>query len=814
MSESDKNLVNEGTPNSNDIQTTDKNNIKGRNNNDSLEGLATNTLEDANNYNLVRTLVSPDESPNNLEFMNKKINNEDILTENLNYNKDPYLSPNMKKKNNNVLSRLDKMIINYNKIKEEFNTILSYDSSNNKKSDKAKLKKISKFNFKMINQLNQLNDFLNFLIDNKNIYREKSLFISPIKPKKQSDYESIISTNLESSEKILIAFSKQYNKIEERLSQIKNDQYLSEIKSQINGLNQEISILEKENKSLRKEQILTENSFQKKENNHNANKLDNVYTEKSNEFSKYSDAISKINNKIENDKETIKINETKINELNNKCKELTQFAKNNYGINEINKIENLQREKQNKEMTEQRLIKKYETEITSIKSKINKLKFQQKINTKSIQEISEEKIIIKSQIETKQLELKQLNQKLNLYEQDPAKAVLGEIGYNPNRKKLVLKLEPFNKDQNRSHKNVNLFDKESISSVPNKKMANIPSFISQQQKQNSIYDINSLSNKNTIEANKRIPINSLSYEKTEIKKGKNLKLKIDANNNKKISKEMVIKNLDEQGKQNRNFIPSLRYDFPLNPFDKCDECNDNKNTNTDKKKRLKWNFSFTSNMRNKKLNLSVNNSPIERQNTLPGSEINEIKEDILIDNSLQDNSNNIKEIKVKKIINDDNNGKESVQIEKKNSDENLKALSENNDKDENKRENVLNTVVFNVQDNENNKEKDNSNSNNNSNSNSNNNINNSNKNSVNENKNIEDNKENNISEKNKFMNQKQEENSISVDPEEEYVFDKNIDKNEKNDAINDNELNKKQNMEEEEDYDDGDDIINADYTNI
>ena len=64
------------------------------------------------------------------------------------------------------------------------------------------------------------------------------------------------------------------------------------------------------------------------------------------------------------------------------------------------------------------------------------------------------------------------------------------------------------------------------------------------------------------------------------------------------------------------------------------------------------------------------------------------------------------------------------------------------------------------------------------------------------------------------MNQKQEENSISVDPEEEYVFDKNIDKNEKNDAINDNELNKKQNMEEEEDYDDGDDIINADYTNI
>ena len=187
MSELDKNKINEDITNSNNIQSEEKNIIASMNNSDLLEVNATNNLEDSNNYNLIRSLVSPDESPNNLEFANKKINNEDILTENLKYNKEPYLSPSMKKKRY-PLSRIDKMIINYNKIKEEFNGILSYDSRNsNKKNNKDK--KISKYNYKMINQLSQLNDFLNFLIDNKNIYREKSLYTTQIKPINKIDYE-------------------------------------------------------------------------------------------------------------------------------------------------------------------------------------------------------------------------------------------------------------------------------------------------------------------------------------------------------------------------------------------------------------------------------------------------------------------------------------------------------------------------------------------------------------------------------------------------------------------------------------------------
>ena len=92
-----------------------------------------------------------------------------------------------------------------------------------------------------------------------------------------------------------------------------------------------------------------------------------------------------------------------------------------------------------------------------------------------------------------------------------------------------------------------------------------------------------------------------------------------------LSKEMILKGLDEQDKENKSLIYSSR----------------NNKYNFDRKKLLKLNFSFISNKKDDILNRSLHTLPNDR-NFLN----DEIEENIIIDNSV-DNIN-IKEIKVKK----------------------------------------------------------------------------------------------------------------------------------------------------------------------
>ena len=246
---------------------------------------------------------------------------------------------------------------------------------------------------------------------------------------------------------------------------------------------------------------------------------------------------------------------------------------------------------------------------------------------------------------------------------------------------------------------------------------------------------------------------------------------------------MILKGLDKQGKENNTLIYSSR-----NPQNK-----NNKGT-IDRRNLLKLNFSFVTPSKDNRLNRSLNTLPKERN--LFNSEI---EEDIIVDSNSVNNVNiNSEEkkfySKMENInINQDklNNIKinSSIEIDKKlisnelvKDDNNYNDKDNNNDIQEDKRENALNTIMYNM---------------------------------VGDNK--TKNEKINISDKNGNINNDDEQINKSL--EEEHNFDIKEEQKEKED-INDDE--KKEEKEKEEtddvnyDFDDGDNIIDidADYEKI
>ena len=284
------------------------------------------------------------------------------------------------------------------------------------------------------------------------------------------------------------------------------------------------------------------------------------------------------------------------------------------------------------------------------------------------------------------------------------------------------------------------------------------------------------------ESENKISNNSLNVPNSEEKIKKYFSPTINKNENQfspqTLSKEMIIKGLDEQEKENRTLVSYSRNIYNANngPFDR--------------RNFLKLNFSFVSNKKdNNKLNKSLNTLPNERKLLN-----DEIEEDIITDNSA-DNIN-IKETKVKKfvteendrdiniIINKNNNlniNNNSIEIDKKLINENQKS---NNNVDENKtdediieninekanksqiennknkRENDLNTILYNVN---------------------------------------EDTKNDKFSNNKKNNDNKEEQ--INKSFEEEHIFGKKKEKEEENEDVNYN-------------FDDGDNIIDIDHDKI
>ena len=125
----------------------DNNNFKSSNENDSNE-----------NISIKRTLLSP-ESP--LDEIKISVNNkryEENLTDNLinsteedniNYNPNPFTSPTMKKKSYTTISKMDKIILEYNMVKTNLNKIISFSQNHSNNKNEKYFKKSLEYNLSM-----------------------------------------------------------------------------------------------------------------------------------------------------------------------------------------------------------------------------------------------------------------------------------------------------------------------------------------------------------------------------------------------------------------------------------------------------------------------------------------------------------------------------------------------------------------------------------------------------------------------------------------------------------------------------------------
>ena len=909
--------------------------IQDDNNNNSI-----NSNENKENDNLKRTLVSPEISPEDLNIMEEKekeddnIELNDLNSDNDNYNPNPFLSPNMKNKKIKTLSKMDKIIKEYNEIKATFNKILSNQKQNQKININKKekyLKKLSEYNTSMLNQLSELSKVLKKIVENQNIYANKKLLINSSDTGSSKGENKISAlSNLESSEKMLKIYEKQYNNLIERLEKIKSKDYIINLKSSINKEAQNIAFIEQENRDLHKNQIIQGNLLSNNSTGKTPESMENNLKKKSGDYDKLKIIFKKITNKIENDQEVTKENEQKLNVLNDKYNNLVKMAKDMYNIEKFENVEKIKKRSKEKRVKDERKAKEFDVNIHSIKSRINKLKKNYEQNIKDIEIIEEENNNLIQKYQRKQEELNLSSSKLKDYlninfnfgnEYNNYNNYNNDQGQqNPIRRNLNIKLESFNNKGypiNRTEKKYEnkKFRINSIKNLTNdnnsngsletfplkdknlNKIAKIlssgPSKISVDKERSNFGDINddmqllnsSNNQKNDNDNNNNNNNNNSKIEvkiesqisnsdnkqlKTEQNAQNNInKFKIDndmninikdniltennikqnnfnninqnlindngndgGNNGKHfsplklykdynidknaktldkvkgnaLSKEMILKGLDEQDKENKSLIYSSR----------------NNKYNFDRKKLLKLNFSFISNKKDDILNRSLHTLPNDR-NFLN----DEIEENIIIDNSV-DNIN-IKEIKVKKFETEENERiNRPIRIEK-----NLN-INNNNSIDINKFK-LNNKIDINNNDNDNeskNKKENNDNnieediceiiSNNNENKSKNENVNKRRESALNtvlynvgeNNQGGGDIKNDKTSEKNKNSITNNNSENVNKSFEEEHVFDKNNEKGNENDKNIDKNKENIDNINDIDIYDDGDDIIEIDYDKI
>ena len=889
------------------IEKNEEENKEEESKKDDINSLKTNSKEktesENENDNLKRTLISPEISPDDINVFeeNQRSDDDELNTnmfnlndENDNYNPNPFISPTMKKNNRRILSKMDRIIIEYNMIKENINKTLSNQKQNlsvNINKKEKFLKKLSEYNLSMLNQLSELSNILNKIVQNQNIYANKRLLYFSAerkqKPKELNQTNVYSSSGLESSEKMLNVYQKEYNKIIKRLEEVKSKDYIIKLKSDINELSQTINVIEKDNRDLHKKQIIKGNLLKNNSTGKVPESTENNLKKKIETYEKMQKVFIKTSKKIEADKEAINSNEEKINILNDKCNNLKKMAKDLYDIKKFEKVDKIKKRSKEKRNEIEKKAKEFEVNIHSIKSNVNKLKIRYIQNKKEIEVIEQEKNNLIEKYQKKKDELMLSAQKLKNYQiinnfktndkKDTINANKNNIRvYIPKMKNKNIKLDSFNnnryimnrlenKNKNKPIKisnslNINDYNNNilghNIKNLINNKNGLVlsgrspnvalkektkfglnddlntsnndnhnkklefktPSPIKKYDKEENniisnkksnlkIHQINSDIRINIIRSNKNDDIKSNNTNEEKSKKYLSpLKFKTinnDEDNKEKIikpknkispislSKEMILKGLDEQEKENNNLIYSSR--------------NMNKD-HFDRRKLLKLNFSLISPKKEGILNRSLNTIPNERK-VLD----DEIEEDIVIDNSV-DNIN-IKEIKVKKleeeekdekmkINNNENINNDSVEIDenilnpkidKKDSNSLIGDIIENKDNidnennndnqneknDKDNRQNALNTIVYDVREN-----------------------------TPDNNEIIKNEKITKIKNNESIIENGEEEMNKSL--EEEHDFDKINDKEE--------EIEKKKSKESNDTanyvFDDGDNIINADYDKI
>ena len=784
-----------------------------------------------------------------IKYQNDGINNnsEENLNEINIYDPNSLISLSVNKSIKLPFSKTDKIILEYNQIKTNFNKIISIfnniKSSPHKNKDKY-IKKLSEYNMTLLNYFGELSTLLNKLLDNPKIYTNKNLLNSlEIIPKQR-----IIFTQnnqiFENPENILSKYEKQYNKIKERLTKIKSDNFLNDLQTNISKINNEIIKYEKENIELKKEQILYENSFKNIINGKTPQTVENNIQKKLDICKRIENVYIKTSKKIDKNNKEITNNSKKINLLSQKCQNLKKMAKDIYSIEQFEPVELIKKKSEEKKEKLERKIREYEINIHSLKSGLNKLKIKYEQNKSQIESLEKETNNLIDKYKKKENQLQIVTNKIKEF-----KNINGINKENnlqiKNRKNNGNKINNNLKTESEeSYKRDKLIEenKNIINKRNDKTLASGgPSLISLTKEKSNFGDFNDIQlitpienreendkkendkdkekrnnyenkinqdiNINIIGSNNKNKDSNLLNKKQE-KKEKDILIK----KNNTLSKEMILKGLDSQEKNNPMIYSSRN--IP----------NKESKGKIDRRNLLKLNFSFVSPSKDNRLNRSLNTLPNER-NMLNY----EIAEDIILDSNSANNINknskerrfntNIEDVQISQDkIENTNINNNSVEIDRNlinnefvsNEKESIEKNDENEDKNKDKRENALNTILYNEVDNKTRNEKFLESNNNNDN-------NNKEEDQANKSfeeehvfdimkKEIEENKE----------NENKDEEKENKDEEKENKDEKKENKEEEEEKENKDEEKENENPKESEnyDFDYGDDIIEVDYDKI
>ena len=630
-------------------------------------------------------------------FINgNKFMNIDNIDES-NYNKDLFIIP--KKTNKKYYtSNIEKAVETYNEIKKEINIKLyNKKALNNTKAVQMR-------NFSMVTLLEKLNKVLDTIVERSRINNKKikanslsqSQEIIKIKNKEFTDKKMLLEKDINNN--LLKSYIQQNNLLSAKYDKLTKGNYPINLKSDIANSNQEITKLEKENRELKRTQSRNELILK----NLKTTKDESNYKKKLENYDKLCNEFESIIKNIKLKESESKVNEKRINKLEESKNKLIKTAKDEYHIEKPEEILE-QKKKDSKDIEKMKLYikrKELEYQILIINNTIKKLIIMENDNQKCIRELEEN------------LSYKNLDLKLKKEEFTKMNEILEKIDIENNsyifQTQIKIINNKDNKDKEQKNENIKIKDNKNIKEKQSHKVLNKEN----KEKENLniknnhilINDFNKNTKpKNIIQSHPEISIKELN-NRYSIKKEKN-----PSQNNLQIAKtynkKMILQQLDDQKKREEDNFSKIK----LN------------------KKNLKPNFSFSLNSSSKKekqdknVNLSValisnrnNTKDLEEKN-----ETEEIKEDInmnLYEDKLRPeeeeqriNTNLIQNISLNK---DKKNKKEEIDNENINIEENLeenineninekeefaankniKNLNENSE--EKNRQNDLNTLPF------------------------------------------------------------------------------------------------------------------------
>ena len=332
------------------------------------------------------------------------------------YNTEPFLTPEMKKKQKkkpSYNSKMDKAIDSYNKIKSQINNAILRKLPENFAETSHQIGI-------MLNNMDKLNTILSTVIETGRMYNKK--FNVNVKNNNNNVKKNAVSNeqndknNYEDpNEKLLLMYKKEYEKMKERLELVTSDNYVEKKKKEIEEINKEIEILKKDNKSLRRLQKINDSPFR---NEFSGEKNTKSLKEKMNEFEKYTNIYNNILKKIESTEQSGKNNEIKLTNLEEKQNKLLDMAKEMYNLTTFDNVSILQKKENDKKYSIIKLKQQIEVNEKALESSKNKFQKDFKHNDSYFSNLNKSKEELLNILTNKKKELEKYEENIKNLEKD------------------------------------------------------------------------------------------------------------------------------------------------------------------------------------------------------------------------------------------------------------------------------------------------------------------------------------------------------------------------------------------------------------